>query len=234
MWGRRGLDGSKREEKLDARDFLGEQSPIRMRNPVHRVLCPLKDLGQLEALMYCSGCGQALVAGQGFCPRCGLASGLGMPVAPGPYPHGTYVSGVFSLAAVERRVNALAVGWMVYAGLVGLTGLLGLVFAHAWANGHFGNFGPWTGHGFGHRFWDVPGLPFVLLRFARFILFVKVALALAAGVGLMQKASWGRWVAIVAGCLALLHPLLGTALGIWTLVVLLNAPNAAGYEAMAR
>jgi hypothetical protein len=38
----------------------------------------------------------------------------------------------------------------------------------------------------------------------------------------------------VAGCLAILHPLLGTALGVWTLVVLLNAPNAAGYEAMAR
>jgi hypothetical protein len=188
--------------------------------------------------MYCGGCGQALVAGRGFCPRCGLASGWGMPAAPGSYPYGASVPGMFSLAVVERRVNALAVGWMVYAGLVGLTGLLGLVFAHAWANGHLGGFGPgsgyWMGHGFGHRFWDGPSLPFVFLRFARFILFVKVALALAAGVGLMQKASWGRWVAIVAGCLAIFHPLLGTALGIWTLVVLLNAPNAAGYEAMAR
>jgi hypothetical protein len=141
---------------------------------------------------------------------------------------------MFSLAAVERRIDALAVGWMVYAGLVGLTGLLGLAFANAWANGHFGGFGPLSGRAFGHRFWDGPALPFVFLRFARFILFVKVALALAAGVGLMQKASWGRWVAIVAGFLAIFHPLLGTALGIWTLVVLLNAPNAAGYEVMAR
>jgi hypothetical protein len=123
---------------------------------------------------------------------------------------------------------------MVYAGLVALSGLFGLAFAHAWANGHFGGMGPWGGHGFGQRFWDGPTFPLFVLRFARLILFAKVALALAAGVGLMQKASWGRWVAIVAGCLSLLHPLLGTALGIWTLVVLLNAPNAAGYEAMAR
>src|ERR1700678_2877541 len=117
--------------------------------------------------MYCNGCGQALVAGQGFCPRWGYARGLG-------------------------------------------------------------------GVGFGHPYWDGSMMPFVFLRFARFILFVKVALALAAGFGLMQKASWGRWVAIVAGCLAIFHPLLGTALGIWTLAVLLNAPNAAGYEVMAR
>jgi hypothetical protein len=184
--------------------------------------------------MYCNGCGQALVAGQAFCPRCGYASGLGMPVAPGSPPYGVNFPGMFSLATVERRVNALAVGWMFYAGLVALTGLIGLAFAHAWANGHFGGYGPWAGHGFGHRYWDGSMMPFVFLRFARFILFVKVALALAAGFGLMQKASWGRWVAIVAGCLAIFHPLLGTALGIWTLAVLLNAPNAAGYEVMAR
>ena len=105
--------------------------------------------------MYCSGCGQALVAGQGFCPRCGLASGLGMPPAPPVDPYGRSFPGMFSLAVVERRVNALAVGWMVYAGLMALTGLMGLAFAHAWANGHFG-IEPWGGHGFGHRYWDGP------------------------------------------------------------------------------
>jgi uncharacterized membrane protein (DUF2068 family) len=77
-------------------------------------------------------------------------------------------------------------------------------------------------------------MPFFFMKFARVALFIRVALALAAGVGLMQKASWGRWVAIVAAVIVLLHPILGTALGIWTLVVLLSAPNAAGYQAMAR
>lgn len=186
--------------------------------------------------MYCNGCGQALVAGQGFCPRCGLASGMGMPMAPAPNPYGAGFPGMFSLAVVERRVNALAVGWFIYAGLAALTGLMALAFFHATMSGHLG--GLWSGHGFGHRFWEGPwdgsAMPPMWLRFARFALFARVGLALAAGVGLMQKTAWGRWVAIVAGCLSIFHPLLGTALGIWTLVVLLNAPNAAGYEAMAR
>jgi len=77
-------------------------------------------------------------------------------------------------------------------------------------------------------------MPFFFMKFARGILLFRVVVALIAGYGLLQKTSWGRWVAIVAGCLAIFHPILGTALGIWTLVVLLNAPNAAGYEAMAR
>jgi len=184
--------------------------------------------------MNCNGCGQALVAGQGFCPRCGLASGLGAPPAPGTNPYFANSMGGYSLATVERRVNALAVGWFVYAGLAAVTGLVGLAFAHAWMGGHPGPFGYWGGHGYGHNFLYGPAMPFFFLRFARLALFVRVALAIAAGAGLMQKASWGRWVAIVAGCLALFHPLLGTALGIWTLVVLLSAPTAAGYEVMTR
>jgi hypothetical protein len=182
--------------------------------------------------MYCSGCGQALVAGQGFCPRCGRVSGMEMPPVVGPNQYGPgFPLGVLPLAQVERRVNALAVGWFVYAGLSAIGGLFALAFAHAWMSGHGG---AWSGHGFGHNYLYGPAMPFFFMRFARIALFLRVALALAAGIGLMQKASWGRWVAIVAAFLVLLHPILGTALGIWTLVVLLSAPNAAGYQAMAR
>ena len=180
--------------------------------------------------MYCNGCGQALVAGQAFCPRCGWASGMGMPMAPAARPRSW-----LPLGLIERRVNALAVGWLVYGGLIALTGFFGLAFAHAMLSGH-GPFGPdmhpWGEHG--HRFWMGPGMPLFFMRFAWLTLAVRAGLALAAGFGLMQKTTWGRGVAIVAGCLALLHMPFGTALGIWTLVVLLNAPNAAGYEAMAR
>jgi hypothetical protein len=176
--------------------------------------------------MFCNGCGQALVVGQGFCPRCGRASGLGMPVAAVPPAYGFWPP----LAQIEQRVNSLAIGWFVYAGIVGITGLIGLSMAHAFLSGH--DFGPWYGHG--HRFFDGPMMPLFFLRFARIALFIRIALALAAGYGLYNKTTWGRILAIIAGCLALIHPILGTALGIWTLVVLLKAPNAAGYEAMAR
>jgi hypothetical protein len=171
--------------------------------------------------MYCNSCGQALVAGQGFCPRCGVATGMSIPVAPSGIP------GWVPFAVADRRIHSLAVGWLVYAGLAAITGFIGLAFAHAALSGHMG---PWGG--FGHRMWMGP--PFFFLHFARVFLFLRVGLALAAGVGLMQRTTWGRWVAIIAGCLSLLHPLLGTAMGIWTLVVLLNASNAAAYEATAR
>lgn len=182
--------------------------------------------------MYCSGCGQALVAGQGFCPRCGRASGLGMPMAPmQPVGPASWLPIALPLGLIEQRINALAVGWYVYAGLTGLFGLIGLAFAHAWMGGQTGD---WQGHGFGHHFFNGPMMPFFFLRFARVFLLLRVGLAVLAGWGLMQKATWGRTVAIVAAILAILHFPFGTGLAIWTLVVLLNAPNATGYEAMVR
>lgn len=135
------------------------------------------------------------------------------------------------LGLIERRVNALAWAWLIYAALAAFAGFTGLIFAHAFMNGHMGPFG---GHGFGHRFMWGPGMPFMFMRFAWMALVIRVGLAFAAGFGLLQKTTWGRVVAIIAGCIALIHFPFGTALGIWTLVVLLNAPNAAGYQAMAR
>ncbi len=47
----------------------------------------------------------------------------------------------------------------------------------------------------------------------------------------MSAAHWGRIVAIVAAFLSLLKFPFGTAIGIWTLVVLLGYSNARLYEA---
>jgi hypothetical protein len=48
-----------------------------------------------------------------------------------------------------------------------------------------------------------------------------------AGIGLLRMKSWGRILAIVVGCLDLLHIPFGTALGIYTLWVLLNDESRA-------
>ena len=62
---------------------------------------------------------------------------------------------------------------------------------------------------------------------------IVVALAFFVGFSLLSRKPWGRTLAIVAAILALLKPVLGTALGIYTLWVL--APNVSGveYEAIA-
>lgn len=180
--------------------------------------------------MYCSGCGQAMVAGQGYCPRCGRANAVGGPMR---------VPMVPVLAHVERQVNHLAVAWFVYAGLMAVFGVFGLAFAQAALSGHMGPWmnGPWAnGHTHWHGFgtFSAPWLPLFFVKLGWVWLGLRVGLAALAGYGLSHKTSWGRWVAIVAGILALFHIPWGTAVGIWTLVVLARAPNAAAYEAMVR
>src|SRR5437870_5143834 len=54
------------------------------------------------------------------------------------------------------------------------------------------------------------------------------------GWGLLQRQPWARTVAIVLGILALFHPPFGTALGIYTLWVLLAAESRGEYDHLAR
>ena len=69
-----------------------------------------------------------------------------------------------------------------------------------------------------------------LLQFAWIFLVARVALAVCAGWGLMQHAQWGRMVAIVAAIFCLLKFPFGTAMGIWSLVLLLGYRNGTLYE----
>jgi hypothetical protein len=62
-----------------------------------------------------------------------------------------------------------------------------------------------------------------------FLLF-RAGFALAAGWALMERSRPGRVLAIVAAFFALFNFPFGTALGIWTLVVLLGYRNTTLYE----
>jgi hypothetical protein len=106
-------------------------------------------------------------------------------------------------------------------------GAIGLTFAHAFFFGHFGPWmnGPWA-RGPLPPWWFGPAL----LHFAWAVLVVRSCLALVAGWGLLERTEWGRVVAIVAAVFSLLKFPFGTALGIWTLVVLLGYRNSTLYE----
>jgi hypothetical protein len=69
-----------------------------------------------------------------------------------------------------------------------------------------------------------------LLQFVWIFLVLRAALAIAAGWGLMEHTQWGRMVAIIAAIFSLLKFPFGTALGIWTLVVLLGYRNSSLYD----
>jgi len=171
--------------------------------------------------MFCSGCGQALAAGQPVCSQCGRPAAPAVPPVPGLQ---------FQLENYAGKIRALSVVWVIYAGYSVLRAVIGMTFLHAFLGNHFGNWnhGPssdgsmgslppeWLGQAIFHVVWIG-----VLIR---------VGLALVAAWGLHERTQWGRILAIVAAILNLIHPLIGTALGIWTLVVLLGYRNSTLYQ----
>jgi hypothetical protein len=166
--------------------------------------------------MYCSACGQQIDAYQPYCPRCGRQV---TPIATAPAPPWVWTR-------VHRHVHTLGILWVAYAGLILVSWAAALPFLagifHGWG-------GPWGYHGHGwygfpfpfeHMPWFVPLITVVLT--------IRAILSAVAGVALLRRASWGRVMAIVMAVLALIHPILGTALGIYTLWVL--APGLSGDE----
>jgi hypothetical protein len=168
--------------------------------------------------MYCSGCGQALPPGQAICPQCGRPAAPPVPPVPGFQ---------FQLDSYAGKVKALGIVWLVYAAFALLTGIARLAFANAFLSGRFGPWmnGPWA-HGSIPPMWFGPAM----LHFVWVILVVRAGLALVAGWGLLERTQWGRIVAIVAAFLSILKFPFGTALGIWTLVVLLGYRNSSLYD----
>jgi uncharacterized membrane protein (DUF2068 family) len=65
------------------------------------------------------------------------------------------------------------------------------------------------------------------------MIFLIAALCFATGWGLLKTRPWARGLAIVLGAISLLHFPLGTALGIYTLWVLLSGNAGAEYDRMA-
>lgn len=152
--------------------------------------------------MFCDGCGTAVQPGQKFCPSCGRQLGVALVTAMAP-------------GRVERHLNLLGILWMA-ASAVHLLGA-GVL----WVLGHTlmarvgEQAGPVVTPGF------FVGLFSVLAGY----LLLKAIAGFMAGWGLLRKEPWARTLCLVMGFLELLHVPLGTALGVYTLWVLL-APNA--------
>lgn len=171
--------------------------------------------------MFCSGCGQALTPGQPVCAQCGRPVAPAVPSVPGLQ---------FQLESYAGKVRALSVVWVVYAGYSVLKAVVGMTFLHAFLSSHFGNWnhGPWSDRSMGPM--PPEWLGQAIFHAVWVGVLIRVALSLVAAWGLHERAQWGRIVAIIAAVWSLIHPLVGTALGIWTLVVLLGYRNTTLYE----
>ena len=160
--------------------------------------------------MFCDQCGSQLQAGQLHCSRCGKTV-LG--------PH------QIRRNRVQEHVRLLGILWIAYSVLHVLGAAFMLVIVRAFLSGAF----------------HIPNGPppefFLLARpivsFIGWLLVAKAVAGFIAGWGLLQREQWARILALVVGFLALLHPPLGTALGIYTLWVLLPAQSDTDYKTLA-
>lgn len=162
--------------------------------------------------MFCNRCGAQLAPGATLCAACGVAQSAAAPVVPAGN-------------RVQQHVKTLAVLWLVLAAItlipVFVLAIIGTVVGAGLA--HAANVPP-AARIFGPALFY--GIACVVALFT--------AATFAAGWGLLKLRSWGRTVAIVMGVLVLLHPPLGTALGIYTLWVLLASGADQQYRAMAQ
>jgi hypothetical protein len=161
--------------------------------------------------MFCDQCGAQLQAGQAHCVRCGKA-----------------ITGPIGQARnrVRDHVKLVGILWMAYSALHLMVGV-GILLAAKFVVLRMG---------------EIPNGPppemIVWLRpvisiFGWFIL-AKAAVGFFAGWGLLQREEWARVFALVVGFIALLNVPIGTALGIYTLWVLLPAQSDEQYKALAQ
>lgn len=155
--------------------------------------------------MFCDQCGAQLDASARFCNRCGKP--LGAPVAFAARRRGR----------VQSHVRLLGIFWLALSAFDAVGGFLALV-AFAILSHHGG----------------MQELPFFvrpLIKAVALFSIVKAAGGFFAGWGLLNRQSWARSLAIALAIVSLFfHIPFGTALGVYTLWVLLPAHSEAEYE----
>jgi uncharacterized membrane protein (DUF2068 family) len=143
-----------------------------------------------------------------FCPHCGRQFAAAQP-PPVVNPAGNRVAG---------HLRNVAVLWLVYAALRLIPGLL------------LSSFSDW-----GIPFMD--DAPFFVHGIVRSVGHIFVAtgvFGIIAGWGLYERRSWARLLAIILAFISLVHPPFGTAIGVYTLWVLLPASSEMEYQRMER
>lgn len=161
--------------------------------------------------MFCDACGTPLQSNQQHCSGCGKAIS------------GTII-GYPRRSRLQEHVRLLAILWFAFSAFEVVGGLVLMIlsntlFAHIAARAAAES--------------GTDGSPLGFLRplmtvVALFVL-AKAAAGFVAGWGLLNREPWGRVLALVLGFLALIHVPFGTALGVYTLWVLLPAHSEEEY-----
>jgi hypothetical protein len=155
--------------------------------------------------MYCDGCGAPVQAGQACCSRCGkqfVGPATALPSSTG---------------RVQRLV-LLGILWLAFSAFNAIGGVVVYIIANTL-------FAPGGGTG-------APAFLHPLLSVVGIFVLGKAALGFVAGWGLLQREPWVRIVALVLGFISLFNIPFGTAIGVYTMWVLLPSQSEQEYQAM--
>jgi len=161
--------------------------------------------------MFCDGCGTAVQPGQAFCSRCGKQI-VGPVSIMQPLP-----------GRVQEHVRLLGLFWLAFSAF----NTVGSVILYVLANTLFARL-----NGMGA---PESGTAFLrpLLSAVAILLLAKAACGFAAGWGLLQREHWARIATLVLAFISLFTNIpFGTALGIYTMWVLLPAESEREYDAL--
>jgi hypothetical protein len=158
--------------------------------------------------MFCSACGAQIQPNLSICPNCQRPiSSVIAPTLPG---------------RLDRHLRTLGILWVVAGALFVIPGLVLMTISSIVRVA-------------------IPATETVgrvvaplVLSIIGGSLFVVAAGGILVGWGLLKHQFWARIAAIVLGIVSLLHPPFGTALGIYTLWVLLSDQGGAEYDRLAR
>ena len=159
--------------------------------------------------MFCDGCGAAVQPGQAFCSKCGKQI-LGPVSLMQPLP-----------GRVQNHVRLLGLFWLAFSAF----NTVGAVILYVLANTLLAHIG------------HAPDAPTSFLRpllsVVAILLFAKAALGFVAGWGLLQHEGWARILALVLAFVSLFTNIpFGTALGVYTMWVLLPTESEREYDAL--
>jgi hypothetical protein len=163
--------------------------------------------------MFCDGCGAAVQAGEAFCSKCGKQI-LGTVVATQAMP-----------GRVQQHGHLLGILWLA----ISAFNLLGGVFLLILGTAFFPHL---------HEMPSVPrdipvGFLSSLFCFLGILILAKAACGFIAGWGLMRHEGWARILALVLAFLSLFNIPFGTAIGVYTMWVLLPGESQREYDVLA-
>ncbi|SPF42397.1 conserved membrane hypothetical protein [Candidatus Sulfotelmatobacter kueseliae] len=162
--------------------------------------------------MFCDACGTAVQPGQAFCSKCGKQI-VGSIAVAGLRP-----------GRVQSHLQLLGILWLAISAFNAVGGLVLLVLADTLFP-HLRQMNKMPP--------DVPiGFLTALFSTLGIIILAKAACGFIAGWGLMKRDSWARILALVLAFISLFNIPFGTAIGVYTLWVLLPAQSQQEYDAL--